>query len=544
MRILVLAICSLPLLFANLLAQTAQRATIDGRVLDKATAQPVVGASVEVIGTRFGAITRADGRFTITVDAGTYSLRIVSIGYEPRVVSDISVSAVRPASVEAELVERAVEAGAVVVRPDYFGDRRAAETSSRELRNEEIRRLPGGFEDVVRAISSLPGVAQVSNARNDLLVRGGGPSENLYLIDGVEVPNINHFGTQGSGGGPLSYINLDFVDDIRFSTGGFGVAFGDRTSSSLEIDLRDARSDRFGGKATISASQFGINIEGPLSDDIAMLASARRSYLDFIFRAAGFSFVPEYWDFMTKLTWRAGQTDRVSFVGIGAIDRVRTFDRDADDRFENARLLDNSQDQLVLGANWRHLFATGYVSTSVGMTSVDYKFAQFDSLRSPVFTNTSSERELSTRIDGSFAIDDGTELLAGVQGRTVDFDADIFVRRAGGSLDLDLSEQFYKAAVYTQLARRFGDRLRATLGARVDYFSGVVESFVPSLRGGISFRLDDLSQATASIGRYHQSPSYIWLAGDTANRRLEQIKATVGILGIDRLLDDDLRVSI
>jgi hypothetical protein len=141
--------------------------------------------------------------------------------------------------------------------------------------NEEIRRLPGGLEDVARAIAILPGVAQVDGGRNDLIVRGGAPSENLFVIDNIEVPNINHFGTQGASGGPLSFINLDFVENTSFSTGGFGARYGDKLSSVLNITLRDGRKEGIGGKATVSASQFGLNLEGPLGKDANTLFSSR-----------------------------------------------------------------------------------------------------------------------------------------------------------------------------------------------------------------------------------------------------------------------------
>ena len=544
-RLLPFSAALVPFIVTLGLAQEPERrGAIEGRVFDRATEQPVIGASVEVVGTRFGAVTRTGGAFTLSLPAGTYSLRISSIGYEPSVRTDIVVTPVRPVSVEVDLVERAVETGEVVVRPDYFADRTATATSTRELGNEEIRRLPGGFEDVVRAISALPGVAQVSNARNDLLVRGGGPSENLYLIDGVEVPNINHFGTQGSGGGPLSYINLDFVDDISFSTGGFPAPYGDRASSVLDIDLRDGRSDRFGGKATLSATQFGINVEGPLGEDAEILGSARRSYLDLIFRAAGLSFVPEYWDFLTKVSWRPSQTDRVSLMSIGAIDRVRTFNRDAEERFKNSRILDNSQDQIIGGVNWRHLFGSGYLSTTLGVTSVDYRFRQTDSLLQPVFANIASERELSARFDASVALDPSTEVSAGVQGRGIDFAAEIFMQRMGETFDVAPEDRFYKAGAYAQVVHRFGDAATATLGARADYFSGIETTVVPSIRGSFSVGLDELSRATLALGRYHQAPSYVWLVGDPANRALEQIRADVAVVGIDRLIEDDLRVSL
>jgi hypothetical protein len=384
----------------------------------------------------------------------------------------------------------------------------------------------------------------VSDGRNDLLVRGGGPSENLYLIDGIEVPNINHFGTQGSGGGPLSFVNLDFVSDVQFSTGGFGVAFGDRLSSVLEIDLRGGRDDRAGGKATISATQFGLNLEGPIASNAELLLSARRSYLDLIFRAAGFSFVPEYWDFLVRGSYRPSQTDRVSFLAIGAIDRVVQFNDDEEDRFTNSRILDNSQDQIVAGVTWRHLFESGYVTMSVGGISVDFRFRQSDSLLRPVFLNTSSEREANARMDGAFEVGPATQLTAGFQGRLVDFGADLLLDQPGFELELAPRDQFVKAAGHIAVSQQLAEGVEITLGARGDYFSGIEHMLAPSLRLSFSAALDPLSRLTVAAGRYYQAPSYIWLVANEANRELEQIHADVAVLGVDRLLSEDLRVSL
>ena len=158
------------------------------------------------------------------------------------------------------------------------------------------------------------------------------------VLDNIEIPNINHFGTQGSAGGSLSFVNLDFVQETVFSTGGFGVRYGDRMSSVLRINLREGRLDRIGGKGTISATQFGLNLEGPLSESASFIFSARRSYLDFIFKAAGFNFVPEYWDFLGRVGFKLDQRNSLSVMAIGALDRVSFFNDDADQRLKNSRI--------------------------------------------------------------------------------------------------------------------------------------------------------------------------------------------------------------
>lgn len=524
---------------------TIRGGSITGQVIDATTLQPLQGATVRVVNSTRGAIADGDGRFTLQgLPTGPCELQITYVGYQTLIITDLVVTNVRPVPVDARMQPQSREGNAVVVRPDYFWRNSDAVTSVQTFGNEEVRRLPGGFEDVVRAIATLPGVARVSGGRNDLLVRGGAPSENLYTIDNIEVPNINHFGTQGSGGGPLSFVNLDYVQSVTFSTGGFGVRHGDRTSSTLTLDLRDGREDRVGGKGTIAATQFGLNLEGPIADRGAWLFSARRSYLDLIFRAAGFSFVPEYWDFLGKTTWRVGRSDQLSALVIVATDRVRLFNDDQDDIFDNSRILDNSQDQLVAGLTWKHLFERGYVVTTLGRTSIGFRFRQTDTLGVEIFRNESTEDEITLRTDALFLVGERYEISIGAIGRTTGFDAAILLQQPSGLLDIAPSERFTKGGLWLQTSWETSFGLKAILGGRVDYFSGIEKTVYPALRASLSQRLDEQSRLSVSGGRYFQSPSYIWLVANRENRSLKSIRADVAVLGIDRRLRDDTRIGL
>jgi hypothetical protein len=205
---------------------------IKGFVIDEFSQQPLIGVNIEILNTILGATTNTEGEFTITkIPDGVYNLKFSYIGYQDKFVSDIVVKSSRPAFLEVKLKEAAFESEAITVIGGYFEAENATQPSVLSLNREEIRRFPGGFEDVVRTVSTLPGVAINTEAgRNDLLVRGGGPSENLFVVNNIEVPNINHFGTQGSSSGSLSFINLDFVEDVSFSSGGFGARYGDKMS--------------------------------------------------------------------------------------------------------------------------------------------------------------------------------------------------------------------------------------------------------------------------------------------------------------------------
>jgi hypothetical protein len=522
---------------------------IIGRVTDGMTKEPIIGANVVVEGTTLGASTDLEGRFEIRrLPLGTYAVRVSAIGYLATTVTDVVVGAARPAEISVAIIENEIRIEGVEVTAGYFRKISDTPLSTLAQTNEEIRRLPGGLEDVARAIAILPGVAQVDGGRNDLIVRGGAPSENLFVIDNIEVPNINHFGTQGSSGGPLSFINLDFVDNTSFSTGGFGVRYGDKLSSVLSISLREGRKDGVGGKATISASQFGLNLEGPFGGEVNTLFSARRSYLDFIFKAAGFGFVPEYWDFLNRTNIRLGSKDQVNILAIGALDNVRYFNDTENKRFENSRVMGSDQNQVIGGISWQHLFSEGYSTITVGQSYVDYDFRQSDSNLVRIFSNQSLEHESSVRGDVFLHVLKSTELLTGVQAKVVMFSADVFLRpfqtRFGDSLSVDAAFRTtgFKGSAYAQLSQVLG-KSRMTVGGRVDYFD-LIDKYTFSPRVSYTVALSPATNLNWSIGRYSQAPSYIWLAANAQNRSLEFIKVTQYVFGVDHTLRPDTRVSL
>lgn len=526
-------------------ASSGKLSSLTGTVLDHATQEGIIGATVRLVDTKLGAVTRDGGNFRIkSVPPGTYRVSVSSLGYGKLLMTDVVVATSRPTDIHIELTAIPTGNEDVVVRAEAFQRSADFATSERKFSNEEVRTLPGGFEDVVRAVSILPGVAQAQNGRNDLLVRGGAPSENLYLINNIESPNINHFGTQGSGGGPLSFVNLDFVRDVSFSTGGFGVRYGDKLSSVLSLGLRDGRTDRIGGKATISASQFGLNMEGPISGSGDFLFSARRSYLDLIFRAAGLSFIPEYWDFLGKAHYQLGKSDEITALGIGAIDYVTQLNRSDSDRIKNSQILDNTQDQSLLGVTWKHVESAGYLVTTLGRSTVSYKFNQADPNQNPIFKNTSLEEEYSLRCDATLLPSSTSELTFGAQGKTSRFNADIFLAQQHDPLDLSLQNRYYKSALYAQYADQFLSKVRFSIGSRMDYFSGISQKFWPALRGSLGYSMMEGLDFNVSAGRYYQTPSYIWLVANPVNTDLKEIATDVFVLGVDRVIGSDLKITL
>ncbi|MFI5251654.1 MAG: carboxypeptidase-like regulatory domain-containing protein [Bacteroidota bacterium] len=523
---------------------------ISGKVVMQITQQPITGVNILVVGTTFGAVTDSTGSFKIQhLPMGRYAVRASAVGFESRVITDVIVSVVKPAVIHFELAEKSVDVKEVTIQGEYFHDTPDVPVSARSQSYEELRRLPGGFEDVVRAVSILPGVAQVQVGRNDLVVRGGAPSENLFLINNFEVPNINHFGTQGASGGPLSYINLDFVEGTTFSSGGFGVRYGDRLSSLLAINLREGRRDRLGAKATISATQFGLTTEGPVNENGSFLFSARRSYLDFIFKAAGLAFTPQYWDFTGKADYHLSQNDQLSILGIGILDNIKLFDDSRDHIYDNSRVLLLDQNQSVAGIAWKHLLSSGFSNVVLSNTYNEYHYTQNDTILRPIFTNVSRER-ISTLL-GEFVWQPAqqSELSFGAEGKFIQIATDLAIPSFWTNYGVNLSlnthadTNAYKGAGYIQFIQTVGS-FQGTLGARWDYFNLISHGNTISPRFSLSYKPWTQTKLTMSIGRYAQAPSYIWLVANANNRNLTYIEANEYVLGIDHVVRSDMKINI
>lgn len=518
---------------------------LTGKVTDFATKQPIPFATIQLMDENKGTTTDENGQFSFTtLQPKAYRVKITAIGYTPIIKVDIIVSNSKQMVLDIELKEEILQLSGVTITSGYFDKSTTQFNSITTFGYEEIRRSPGGFEDVIRALSVLPGVAQASAGRNDLIVRGGAPSENLYIIDGIEIPNINHFGTQGASGGPLSYINLDFVKETSFSTGGFPVMYGDKLSSVLSINLRNGRTDRIGGKATISASQFGLNVEGPVTEKSSFIFSARRSYLDFIFKAAGFGFVPEYYDFFGKFDADIDQNNKISFIMVTALDNVKYFNETSDKRFDNSRVLGSDQVQYFSGLTWQRLINKGYIRTIFSRNFTDYNTIQRDTSLNPIFKNVSQEAENKIKMEIAQKLGNHFELNTGFDVNYITFSADVKIpgfRTSFGELlpfnSLTMEDNFTKSGAFANISYIWKEMLSTSFGLRADHFSGIDKKFSVSPRFSVSYLPNNLLTVNFSTGIYRQSPSLIWLTAGNTN--LEPVQMTQYVLGSEYKFRED-----
>lgn len=530
---------------------------ISGYVTSSMSQKPIPGITVIIndsvkLKHTLGTYTSSDGKYTLkNIPIGIYSVKFSGIGYKTFIKNNVEVTGVMPVNLNIELVENIVNLKGIEVKSSYFTKMLESLTSTQNLTSSEIRRLPGGQEDIIRAAALLPGVGVTQAGRNDLVVRGGAPFENLFIVDNLEVPNINHFGSQGTSGGPLSIINIDFVKDVTFSAGGFGARYGDKTSSLTNISLRDGNRDQWGSKLVLSATGFGLNAEGPIDKNGSVWFSIRRSYLDFVFKAAGFGFIPEYWDLQTKATYKLGNDNSLSFLFIGALDGVSLNNSTQDKKFSNSQFAVSDENQYFSGLTWKHLFTDGYTTCTLGETLSRYNTFQNDSNLVKIFQNDSKEAETILRTDVDYMLSPKIEVTFGNQVKwathltyNVKLPGYLRVDNIGipQPLSVDTNFSAYKNATYASLTMGIGPT-KLTIGGRMDYDNFLNQKLVFSPRASFLYQYNEVSAFELSAGRYYQSPSYIWLIG-SPDQQLSDIRADQIVIGYNLNPREDVKMQI
>ncbi|HEY3251760.1 MAG TPA: TonB-dependent receptor plug domain-containing protein, partial [Ignavibacteria bacterium] len=428
-------------------------------------------------------------------------------------------------------------------------------TSMYNLDFEEIRRAPGAVEDISRMVQVLPGVSAANDQRNDLIVRGGSPAENLVIIDGVEVPNINHYPTQGSTSGPIGMINVKFISNTDFSTGGFSARYGDKLSSILDISFREGSRKSFLTDINLSSAGFGCVFEGPLfSKKGSFLISARKSYLNLIRGAIRLAAVPDYWDFNLKAVYDVNKNNKLTLIGIGGLDYI-SFEGDASDVSDDNPYgkAKGNQKQFAIGMNWKSLFKSGYVRTVLSTAGNYYRYDNHD-LRTDelIFNNDAFESESHLKSELFFQLNSQNNVIVGASGKYIDLRNKLFLRSDTTmfgdplpEINVDVKDKYYKAAAFAQYTLKLiKDKLIFNAGVRYDYFSGITNKHVIAPRFGFSFKITPVTTLSGSSGIYYQSPEYLWITTDPGNENLNYVKAIHYIAGIEHLFTPELRFSV
>ncbi len=359
------------LYMAVVISASAQTAVIRGTIKETLSGNPVELATVQIAGTGTGTQTDSAGNFTITgLNPGIYNINISCLGYKSKGVAEIEITNSKPGILMIELEPETSQIKAVEITSSPFTHKDESPTSVRTIGVNEIQRTPGANRDISRVIQSLPGVGFSAAFRNDLIIRGGSPAENKFYIDDIEIPNINHFSTQGGSGGPVGLINVDFMREVNFYSSAFPADRGNMLSSAMDIRLRDGRDDRWGGAVTLGITDAALSMESPLNKkkNITVLASVRSSYYNWFFKLIQVPIFPNYNDAQVKIKWKIDKSNELEFVSLTACDIFKlnlAANSTALEKYDLLVTPINNQWSYTNGFKFTHLFADSYLQLVV-----------------------------------------------------------------------------------------------------------------------------------------------------------------------------------
>ena len=540
---------------ANLLF--AQEVSIKGTVVDE-FGYPLAGAEVILVDTPLGAQTDIDGIYLINgVTPGSYNLSVRFLGYESQTLYNIIVKSKGNPEYNFSLSPKAEALEGVVLQVDNFISRpKESPLSTRTLSAVELATYPGGNNDVVQVAQTLPGVSpSVGGFRNDLIIRGGAPNESIYYLDGIEIPNINHFSTQGSAGGPVGMINVSFIENVTLSASSFDARYDNALSGVLQFEQRKGSSEGWNRNIRVSASETALTLDGPISEKTTFIGSVRRSYLQFLFELIGLPIRPDYWDYQYKIDHAIDDYNSISLIGIGAIDDFsveapEVFDEEATAQLEQSPFID--QRTHVAGISWQHKLKSqpGKFTLSLSHNRLQNTFTQYtdpENETGAYFINKSLEAETKLR----FALVRYLGKLKWAYGMNLqqsNYENNTTIEQINNSFFSTI--EFYKYGLFTQLSGNLGKKTEFTFGLRLDDDSFTKNNLLDHIspRGALTFNFNENLSATLGIGRYLKIPTYTQLgyqsAGIFVNENLSYVQSDHLTAGIKKYFGNTTLLSI
>jgi len=551
-RVNILALALVLAAISPVWAAPAWAREIRGRVLDKESLAPLPKVAVILLETKLAAETGPDGNYRIAdVPDGTYQILFEKEGYLP-IVNRIRVSGDKKETVVDASLEMLRKE--ITVTADTYARPETVASSRQSLSGAEARSLPGVFEDVSRALQVIPGVATSGDFKNDLIVRGGSPAENLFMLDSIVVPGLSHFGSQNSSGGFFGVLNANLVKDLDFYSGGFPAIYGDRLSSVTRVGLREGDRGRMAGRLNLSLFGATGTFEGPLPAGLgSWIASLRKDYFGVIPRnlTLGMTVVPDLADAQTKIVFDLSPRLQLSLVGLGAVDQI-TIEETGGDAANRMHM--EIRDRLdIYGATLKSIlgrFGVAYLTVSRTRSLYNYSETRKGQENYGIRTD---ETDTTARLDLELSPLPRLQIMGGASYE--DIGAVDRSRFRGGYMVIDrMGFRFTrsdwshglssaKGSLYVQASAGLGERLNLTAGLRSDYFRYTGETTV-SPRLGLSYRVWKETNIRLSYGIYYQFPETFWLNSHPSNLDLRALRAEHAVFGIEHEFPGNLRAGI
>jgi len=546
----------------------AQQGVVKGNVYNAKTNEPIEFANILIEGTDIGSTSDLDGNYIFTgIAPGFIRLRVSYIGFETTTSAEIQVQGNQTTFVDIAVPESAFDIGEIVVRPNLNRKRIESPISVLSIGVQELEKSAGANRDVSKVVQALPGVGATDPNRNDLIVRGGGPSENVFYLDGVEIPVINHFATQGSSGGAVGIINPDFVREINFYTGAFPANRTNALSSVMEIRQKDGSKDRVHTKLSLGASDAALTLDGPIGKKSTFIVSARQSYLQLLFQAIGLPFLPTYNDFQVKYKYSIDKKNELTFIGIGAIDNL-VLNTDLQESGTEAQkyllsyLPIYKQWNYTTGVIYKHFsenFIDQWVLSRNMLRNRNYKFQDNDEAKPKTSDYSSDEAENKLRFERDYPyLPVKLKVGAGLRYShyTNDTYRNIFIDNAPYTLSYNTNLNLWGYQIFAQVSDDYLDeKLKLSFGLNTignnfnKNMSNPLNQLSPRLSA--SYAINDKWDVNANIGRYAAQPAYTTMgfrntAGDYVNKN-ENLKYVISyhaIMGFEFRPVEKMRLSV
>mgnify|MGYP003289699602 CR=1 FL=1 len=501
------------------LAVLAQSHTISGTIIDNATGETLIGATVLDTRSGKGTTTNVNGRYTLTLKDKTASLRITYVGYEP-IYDSMQLSGNITRNYK---LKPSVQLQEVKITARRINSVESARLSAVEMPVEQLKAVPVlfGEADILKAIQLLPGVQSGNEGTGGMYVRGGGPDENLFLLDGIPLYNVNHLG------GFFSAFNADAVKNVTLYKGSFPARFGGRLSSVLDVTTNNGNDKQIHGNASIGLISAKINVEGPIvKEKTTFCFSARRTYADKLLAPlvtklatddngktklqAGYYF----YDLNAKVTHKFSDNSRLYATFYSGDDdvytKVRTESSLAEDTYLDFR---NNWGNLIGGLRWNYVIGpklfmnltTSYTQYTNRMKVGIEKIAHLDDGSDQLSTingdYVSSIRELTGRLDFSYAPNTAHNIQFGayatrhwlrpnVSSGSVDY-FDQIQMNDPLQMEIEMQDDSIRANQYVLFAEddwAINDAVKINFGLHASGFH-VQNTLYPSLQPRISGRL-------------------------------------------------------
>ena len=547
----------------------AQNGELRGTITDSKTGEALFGATVFLENTNLGAATDADGAFVIkNIVPASYNIRISYIGYAPKILFNVVVRSEGNALLNVALESSDMSLEELVVTVNPFTKLETTPLSIQNLSQEEIASYPGGNNDIAKVIQSFPGVSgSVAGFRNDVIIRGGAPNENVYYLDGIEIPTINHFSTQGSAGGPVGLLNVSFFEGVTLSASSFAASYDNTLSGVLEFDQRNGNTRNFVGNFRLGSSESAFTFEGPLfkgdneEANTSYILSVRRSYLQVLFKAIGLPFLPDYWDYQYKVNHRFNTRNELLITGVGSIDNSSVNDIeefDAEQKAIQDQVPVLAQQSNTLGLRWRHRFSNnaGFMDVVLSQNNLYNRFSRYqDNVNESglYFENDANEIEQKLRHQFKLFVNNWTYSF-GYSLQHVLYDNNTL--DLVNSWEFNSNLRFLRYGAYAQASSNWlDDRLQLSAGFRIDDNSfmndntGLIAQFSPRLSA--SYTLDRAGKVkwNQSWGIYYKIPPYTVLGyqdnlGLWVNQSSKYIESEHLVGGLEFLISESARMTL